>query len=156
QAGMQQALADKDALIKRSETWQAEAIARYKQIVKKYPSYPRMDEVLYFLGHNLWDDNQEKEALGIYKLLVTRFSQSKYVPDAYLAFGEFYFNTSNGQRPELMKALAAYKKAASFPENKVYLYALYKQGWCYYNLGDFPQSLDMFKTVIQIADLQSS
>ncbi len=156
QAGMAQALADKDALLKHSASWQAEAIARYKQILRKYPGYPHTDEVLYFLGHNLWDDNQEKEALGIYKLLVTRFAQSKYVPDAYLAFGEYYFNNSNGQRSELSKALAAYKKAASYPENKVYLYALYKQGWCYYNLGDFPQSLDMFKTVIQFADLQSS
>ncbi len=155
-AGMQQALADKDELLKKSATFQADAIARYRQIVKKYPTYPRMDEVLYFLGHNLWDDNKEKDALGIYKLLVQRYPQSKYVPDAYLAFGEYYFNNSKGQRPELMKALAAYKKAASFPENKVYLYSLYKEGWCYYNLADFPQALDMFKSVILYADLASS
>ena len=77
-------------------------------------------------------------------------------PIAWLAFGEYYFNNSKGLRPELVKALAAYKKASSYPENKVYLYSLYKQGWCYFNLADFPQSLDMFKTVIQFADLQSS
>ena len=155
-AGQAKALADKDGEMKKAQQWQAEAITRYKQIVKKYPTYARMDEVLYFLGHNLWDDGNEKDALGIYKLLVTRYTQSKYVPDAYLAFGEYYFNNSKGQRLELTKALSAYKKAASYPENKVYLYALYKQGWCYFNLGDFPQSLDMFKTVIQFADLQSS
>jgi tetratricopeptide (TPR) repeat protein len=155
-AGMQQATTEKEELLKKSASFQAEAILRYRQIVKKYPSYPRMDEVLYFLGHNLWDDQKEKDALGIYKLLVQRYPQSKYVADAYLAFGEYYFNNSKGQRPELLKALAAYKKAASFPENKVYLYALYKEGWCYYNLADFPQALEMFKTVILYADIASS
>jgi cellulose synthase operon protein C len=155
-AGMQQALAEKEDLLKKSASFQAEAILRYRQIVKKYPAYPRMDEVLYFLGHNLWDDNKEKDALGIYKLLVQRYPQSKYVADAYLAFGEYYFNNSKGQRPELLKALSAYKKSASFPENKVYLYALYKEGWCYYNLADFPQALEMFKSVILYADIASS
>ncbi|MHB8419856.1 MAG: tetratricopeptide repeat protein [Myxococcales bacterium] len=156
QAGMQKATTEKADLLRQSGTWQIEAIARYKDIVRRYPKYQRMDEVLYFLGHNLWDQSQEKEALGVYKLLVVRYPQSKYVADAYLAFGEYYFDNSNGQRPMLIKALAAYKKAASFPENKVYLYALYKQGWCHYNLGDFAHALDMFKTVILYADLASS
>ncbi len=156
QAGMQKATAEKADFQKQSDMWQAEAVNRYKEIVRKYPKYQRMDEVLYFLGHNLWDQSKEQEALGIYKLLVVRYPQSKYVADAYLAFGEYYFDNSKGQRLPLLKALAAYKKASSFPENKVYLYAIYKQGWCNYNLGDFAAAIDLFKSVILYADLASS
>ncbi len=156
QAAMQKAMADKQAYLAKSQRYQANAVARYKEIVLRFPRYQRMDEVLYFLGHNLWDENHEQEALGIYKLLVTRYPQSKYLPDAFLAFGEYYFDNSKGQRPALLKALAAYKKAASYPENKVYLYALYKQAWCHYNLASYPQALDLFKTVILYADLSTT
>ncbi|MHB1844301.1 MAG: tetratricopeptide repeat protein [Deltaproteobacteria bacterium] len=156
QAGMRSALARKQQYLGQSQQYQSEAVTRYKEIVRRFPRYQRMDEVLYFLGHNLWDENREQEALGIYKLLVTRYQKSRYLPDAYLAFGEYYFDNSKGQRPALLKALAAYKKAASFPENKVYLYALYKQGWCHYNLADYADALDLFKTVILYADLSTT
>ena len=32
---------------------------QYTQIVQKYQDYERTDEVLYFLGHNLMDLNEE-------------------------------------------------------------------------------------------------
>ncbi len=155
-AGVARAEARKARLTAESERWQKEAVARYEEIVRKYPRFGRMDEVLYFLGHNLWDQNREDEALGVYKLLVVRYPKSKYVADSYLAFGEYYFDNSKGQRSALMKALAAYKRAASYPENKVFLYALYKEGWCYYNLGQFKPAADQFKTVILYADVSTA
>ena len=157
QAGMAKATADKAEFQKKSDFWQAEAINRYKEIVRKYPKYQRMDEVLYFLGHNLWDQGQEQEALGIYKLLVVRYPQSKYVADAYLAFGEYYFNNSKGQRPPLLKGLAAYKKAASFPENKVYLYAHLQAGLVQLQPRRFRRCSSICsRRVILYADLASS
>ena len=41
-----------------------------------------MDEVLYFLGHNMWEADKEQDALGIYKALIKRHPKSKYIPDA--------------------------------------------------------------------------
>ena len=35
----------------------------------------------------------------------------------------------------LEKALENYKKAAAYPDSAVYAFALYKQGWCYFNLA---------------------
>jgi tetratricopeptide (TPR) repeat protein len=144
---------EKTALVTRSTKFQDEAIGRYREIVQKYPKFQRMDEVLYFLGHNLWDSNKEKDALAIYKALITRYPKSKYIPDAWLAFGEFYFNGSNGKKEEIAKALASYKHAAENQDSSVYGFAIYKQAWCQYNLSDFKQALDLFKAVVFYGEL---
>jgi tetratricopeptide (TPR) repeat protein len=150
--------AEKKNLEGKSKGYQAEAVARYQDIVKKFPRYQRLDEVLFFLGENLTKQQRVKESLGIYKLLITRFPKSKYVPDAWMAFGEFYFNSADkGNRNDnLAKALEAYKKAASFTESSVYGFALYKQAWVYYNLGQWSEALDLFKAVIFFGDLPTS
>ena len=156
-AGMQQALAEKEELLKKSASVtrprRSSATGRSSRSTPPIRAWTRCSTSS---ATTCGTTTRRRTPSAIYKLLVQRYPQSKYVADAYLAFGEYYFNNSKGQRPELMKALAAYKKSASFPENKVYLYALYKEGWCYYNLADFPQALEMFKSVILYADIASS
>ena len=99
------------------------------------------------------EDGQDRKALVAYERLVKKYPKSKYMPDAWLAFGEYYFNNSKGKRPDLEKALEAYKRAAEFPESQVYAYALYKQGWCYFNLADYQAAKDKFKTVVLYGEL---
>jgi tetratricopeptide (TPR) repeat protein len=124
------------------------AVNQYTQIVQKYRDYPRTDEVLFFLAHNLMDLNEEKKALIAYGKLVKDYPKSRFVPDAYLAFGEYYFNNSKGRRDWLLKALEAYKSAANYPESSIYGFALYKQGWCHFNLTDYPRAMDLFKATV--------
>ncbi len=139
-----------------SRRFQGQAISRYKELIQGFPDYQRVDEVLFYLGHNLWEAGEDEEALGAYKTLITRFPQSSFVPDAYLAFGEWYFNNSDGKRDRLEKALEAYAKAASFTESRVYGFAIYKQGWCLYNLGDFAGAADKFKTTVFYGQLANN
>jgi tetratricopeptide (TPR) repeat protein len=149
---------EKRALEERSRGFQSEAIEQYKEIFRKFPKYKRLDEVLFFLGENLSRQGKQKEALGAYKVLVTRFEKSRYVPDAWMAFGEFYFNSADkGKRNEALgNALKAYKRAASYTESTVYGYALYKQAWVYYNLARWSEALDLFRAVIIFGDLPTS
>ncbi len=142
----------------RSKEEQAAAIARYREIAKRFPRYQRLDEVVFFLGENLWKQNRRKEALDAYKVLITRFPKSKYVPDAWMAFGEHYFDSAEkGNRQEnLGKALETYKRAAAYTESSVYGYALYKQAWVYYNMGAWNEALDLFRAVIFFGDLPTS
>ncbi len=150
--------AEKKDLEARSHAEQAAAIARYRDIAKRYPNYARLDEVVFFLGENLWKQNRRKEALEAYKVLITRFPKSKYVPDAWMAFGEHYFDSAEkGSRQEnLRKALESYKRAAAYTESSVYGYALYKQAWVHYNLGTWNEALDLFRAVIFFGDLPTS
>ncbi len=147
------ATAEKQGFAQKKDQFQAEAIEKYKSIFKQYPQYKRLDEVLFFLAQNLYEKGDVRDAMKAYEQLIKRFPQSKYVPDSYLAFGEFYFNNSKGRRELLQKALEAYERAAQFTESKVYGFAIYKQGWCHYNLGDFPAAADKYKATIYYGDL---
>jgi tetratricopeptide (TPR) repeat protein len=152
-AGQQRAKAEKAELTGRSKQYGKLAVEQYTKIVQEYPDFERSDEVLYFLGVYLMEEGENRKALVAFKRLVEKYPKSKYLPDAYLAFGEYYFNNSKGKRTELEKALVAYKKAAEFPESQVYAFALYKQGWCHFNMGDFAQAKDKFKTVVLYGEL---
>ncbi|HET8732769.1 MAG TPA: tetratricopeptide repeat protein, partial [Anaeromyxobacteraceae bacterium] len=143
----------------QSKDLQKQAVVLYKAIIAKHPRYERLDEVLFFLARNLLQrDRTDQEAMKAYRALIQRFPDSPYVPDAWMAFGEYYFDKANaGDRAgNLKKALEAYKKAAGYQESSVYGYALYKQGWVQFNLGDFAAALDLFRAVVYFGELPTS
>jgi TolA-binding protein len=152
-------MAEKKELDRESLRHKDQAVALYKAIVAKYPKYPRLDEVLYFLGENLSKRNRnDPDALKAYRALIQGFPNSRFVPDAWMAFGEFYFEKANEKDRigNLKRALEAYKKAASYQESSVYGYALYKQAWVYYNLTEWNEALELFKAVIFFGELPTS
>jgi tetratricopeptide (TPR) repeat protein len=152
-AGMDQAKKEKEAFTAESKENAKLAVDQYSEIVQKYKDFPRNDEVLYFLGQNLMEMGDERRSLISYKRLIEKYPKSRYLPDAHLAFGEYYFNNSKGKRDFLDKALDAYTKAAAYPENAVYGFAIYKQGWCYFNMADYEKAMDRFKSVVLLEDL---
>lgn len=152
-AGMEQAKKEKEALLGESKENAKLAVDQYSEIVQKYKDFPRNDEVLYFLGQNLMEMGDERRSLISYKRLIEKYPKSKYLPDAHLAFGEYYFNNSKGKRDFLDKALESYTKAAAYPDNAVYGFAIYKQGWCYFNMADYEKAMDRFKSVVLLEDL---
>jgi tetratricopeptide (TPR) repeat protein len=152
-AAQNRAKAGKAELLTRMKQYGKLALEQYTKIVQNYPDFERSDEVLFFLGTYLMEDGQDRKALVAFKRLVEKYPQSKYMPDAWLAFGEYYFNNSKGKRADLERALAAYKKAAEYPESQVYAFALYKQGWCYFNLSDYPNAKDKWKAVVLYGEL---
>jgi tetratricopeptide (TPR) repeat protein len=151
--------AEKKDLEGRSLRLQDQALALYKAIVQKHPAYPRMDEVLFFLAENLAKRNRfDEDAMKAYRALIQRYPQSRYVPDSWLAFGEYYFEKANklDRLGNLRKAMEAYKRAASYTESSVYGFAMYKQGWVHYNLGQWAEALDLFRAVIYFGELPTS
>ncbi len=151
-AGIEAAEAEKAKLNEESKVYAQEAVKAYSTIVQEYKDFERTDEVLYFLGLNLMEMNDEKRALVAYGRLISKYPKSKYLPDSYLAVGEYWFNGSKGKKESLEKALENYKNAAKFPENQVYGYALYKQGWCHFNMSEFEKAQDMWKAVVLYVD----
>ncbi len=153
-AKLSQAEAEKAEALRKRDNFQALAIDQYRTIIARYKKYQRMDEVLFFLGHNMWDGGKEKEAVTVYQKLLKDYPKSRYTPDAWVAVGQYYFDSSKAKKELLNNALEAFKSAATFTDNKVYGYALYMQGWCYYNLGDFTKAQEMYKSVIYFGELQ--
>ncbi len=151
-AGMERAKAEKETKQEESKGQAKLAVDQYSEIIQKHKDFERNDEVLYFLGQNLMEMGDERKSLVAYKRLIDKHPKSKYLPDSHLAFGEYYFNASKGKRDQVEKALISYKEAAKFPDNAVYGYALYKQGWCYFNLGEYEKAMDMYKSVVLFAE----
>ncbi len=154
-AGQQRAQAEKAELLGKSREYSTMATDAYADIVQRFKDYARTDEVLYFLGHNLMEAGEDRKALAAYGRLIKHYAKpphvSRYLADAYLAYGEYYFVNSGGRRDQLLEALKYYQLAEGFPENQVYAFSIYKQGWCHFNLGDYARAMDKFKTVVLYA-----
>lgn len=121
----------------------SEAQEIYKEILTKYPSYNRLDEVIYRLGRGLIEAGQGAQAVNYLQRLVKNFPQSKYIPEAHLALGEFFF-----EKEVLGLARDNYKKVLEFQGNPLVDYARYKLGWVYFNQQEYRASIDTFKSVV--------
>ncbi len=105
-----------------------------------------MDEVLFRLAFLLTSVKKEDQAREFFHRLIKDYPNSKYIPDAYLSFAEYYFD-----KGEMDNALKFYEKVEQFPKSSVYPYAVYKKGWCYVNQGDYKTALETFVGVVRMS-----
>ena len=127
------------------QKWLLAAVRSYIEATK-YRKYERMDEVLFRLAFLLTSVKKEDQAREFFHRLIKDYPNSKYIPDAYLSFAEYYFD-----KGEMDNALKFYEKVEQFPKSSVYPYAVYKKGWCYVNQGDYKTALETFVTVVRMS-----
>ncbi|MDR0965511.1 MAG: tetratricopeptide repeat protein [Myxococcales bacterium] len=155
-AALAKAEEEKKQSLGRVTHFQKLAIDQYSSIIRKYAKYERMDEVLFYLAKTMWDAGQEKNSITVYRKLIKDHSTSKFLPDAYVAIGQFYFNGAQGRPDYLSRALLSFEEAARFTDSQVYGYALYMQAWCHFNMSDHAAAAEMFKAVIYLGDIQGA
>lgn len=109
-----------------------------------FRNYPKMDMALFYYGYTLQGGKYMKEARQVYDKLLKNYPQSKYVPEAHLAFADYYF-----EQNQLADAEARYKQVLKFPKSSAYWYAMYKMGWIHLNLQRFQEALETFFQVAQ-------
>lgn len=133
------------------------AIAYYTLMKNDYPNYSKLDEVLYYLAYEYEQKGDYKNARTVYYELIQKSPKSPYIPNAYLAFGELFFQEAQGDPSKWDLAAAAYMEVIKFPppNNKVYGYARYKLAYVHWNKGEYPQALNEFKKVIEYGDQYS-
>ena len=125
-----------------------DSIRTYATLVRDHPNFKRMDEVLFSLAFALQELDQFEKARSVYRRLIKDYPKSRFVPNAYLSFAEFYFNDS-----DMDAAAKFYRKVLEFPpqRNSVYGYALYKIAWVEYNRERYRQSLQGFVDILEFA-----
>ena len=120
-----------------------------------FPGHARAPEILFNLGFLLNQVGSDSAKL-YFDRLVKNFPKSDYVPKAYLALGEFYF-----QRSSFRDALKNYQAVLNYKGTESYNYAVYKIGWSYFNLPgrsggehreNLQKSLAAFQLVVKLAD----
>jgi tetratricopeptide (TPR) repeat protein len=125
--------------------WLLKAVESYVA-ASQFRKYEKMDEVLFRLAYLLQTIKKEEQAREFFLRLIKDYPNSKYVPDAYLSFAQYFFD-----KGEMDAAKKFYEKVEQFPKSSVYGYAVYKKGWCFINLGDFRTALQTFVDVIRLA-----
>lgn len=125
-----------------------EGVKAYQQVVvnDNFKDYPRRDEVIFYLGYTLQNADKKymKQARAAYQKLIQEHPNSRFVPNAYLVFGDYFFAQNS-----LANAEQFYDKVLQFPKSDVYPYALYKKGWVYLNLDRPQDALETFYDVVQ-------
>jgi hypothetical protein len=130
------------------------AIVYYTQMKNDYPDYSKIDEVLYYLAYEHEQGGNLKDARSVYFELIQKAPKSPFIPYAYLAFGELFFQEAQGDPAKWDLAGAAYKEVIKYPPptNKQFGYARYKLGYVHWNKGEYPAALNEFKKVIEYGD----
>jgi len=147
-AGQQQTIVDGRNQIMLSA--RQKVIETYTTILNQHPQYGLLDEVLYYLAYEYEQSNDLVNARRVYYDLIKKKPNSKYIPNAYLAFGELFFNEAQGDPSKWDFAAQAYTEVIKFPPatSKVYGYAWYKLAYVFWNKGELDKALNAFKKTI--------
>ena len=121
-------MSEQEVYENKVQDWRMKSIEVYAQISKQYKRFAKRDEVLFYLAFSLEemarDDRLQREVKGmpvpsdkegalrekarlVYYSLLKEYPQSKFIPNAYLSFAEYYF-----QEGQMDKAIEFYNKIA--------------------------------------------
>jgi TolA-binding protein len=139
-----------DQYLEQNRSWVQKSLEEYRRLRGDYPRYTRMPEVLFALGQAYWNLGQYQVAVDVYAELIRSHPDSPLISEAWIAFGEYYFD----QR-DVRRALKSYQRAAEDQRSRVYGFALYKQAWCYYNMAEWRAALKKFRATVLYAQLAS-
>jgi tetratricopeptide (TPR) repeat protein len=130
----------------KAKQYLLKAVKTYKALTDNdaFRNYPKMDMALFYYGYTLQSAKYVKEARVAYDKLLKNYPSSRYVPDAHLAFADYFFEAG-----QLDDAEARYKMVLKFPKSTAYWYAMYKMGWIDLNKQRFQDALETFFQVAQ-------
>src|SRR5919108_5089223 len=141
-----------------------QAIARYEELVRRYPSFSKVDAAAYTLGTQYFSSQRYGDAARMFEL-VSRDTTSRFRAEAYFRLGDSYFELAAQQRgaarrQTFARAAEAYENAtqAGSPTGDIYFLALYKLGWAYYNQAtatnqeEYRKAVDVFGRLVASYD----
>ena len=142
----------------------APAIARYEELVRRYPTFDRIDAAAYTLGTLYTAELRYADAARMFQM-VTASDSSRFRGEAYFRLGDAQFELASSQRGASRKAMfanaaTAYEQATKInpPNSDIYFLALYKLGWSYYNQAtqtsqaEYQQAVDVFGQLVAAYD----
>jgi tetratricopeptide (TPR) repeat protein len=134
------------AAAEKAKQYLLKAVKTYKGLTdnEAFRNYPKMDMALFYYGYTLQGGRYMDEARKVYDKLLKNYPKSKYVPEAHLAFADYFF-----EKGELANAESRYTMVLKFPNSSAYWYAKYKLGWIHLNLQRFQLALETFFEVAQ-------
>jgi tetratricopeptide (TPR) repeat protein len=142
---------DRPADVQRARN---EALKYYDLLVEEYPSDPKLDEILYYVAREYELAKDGPRTRKAYYQLIVKRPESGFIPRAYLAFGELFFDEASIDPSKWDLAKQAYQKVISYPppNNAVYGYAWYKLAHTFWKSGELDKALRAFKKTIDYGE----
>jgi TolA-binding protein len=134
-----------DALYERglAEAAQGEfpkAVQTLTTLLAEQPEYPGADKVLYELGWAYRSQRDEAAAVKAFAALAEKYPASPLAAEARFHVAEDYY-----AKKEYAEAVKSYEQAAKANNPALSEKVRYKLGWAYYQLQQYPQSLEQFQ-----------
>ncbi len=117
------------------------SLALYQRIIDEFPHSDLVDDALYNKGFILEETGEIDSALNIYEFVINEYPDSRYVPESLMRIGEYYFNPPKN---EIETAIENYKKILEYKDSPKFDEALYRLGWSYYRLNNYPEAVSYF------------
>ncbi|MGH7491608.1 MAG: tetratricopeptide repeat protein [bacterium] len=127
----------------------SQALSLYRRILDEYPQSALRDDAQYNISYLTEDLGSRDQAVRLYEKFVEEYPDSRYLPDALFRIAEFYFNPPVN---DLQRAIPIYQRVMKYEDNPKYVEALYRLGWSYYKLNNYPEAISYFTLVAD--DLQ--
>ena len=123
------------------------AIRMYGDLLDRFPEFANADAAYYAMGYCLQDMNERDRALQAFRDLIEKHPKSRWVPEAWLLIGEYFFDVG-----KYRDSIEAYNNALTDKDSRYYDMALYKLAWSYFQMYDYPTAIRTFKQLIERVD----
>ena len=123
------------------------AIELYDRILTLHRNFPRYDFVLYMKAYALTELGDAEGALALYHRIVDEFPESRFVPDAHMAFAETSFANT-----DFARALPEFEQVMSYRDSELYDMALFKSAWCLWRLNRTTEAATRFRQVLDLGN----
>src|SRR5688500_2257102 len=142
----------------------APAIARYEELVRRYPQFEQVDAAAYTLGTLYAITQRHADAARMFET-VAGGTGSRFGGEALFRLGDAYFELAasergSARRTQFARAASAYERAvkAAPPNGDIYFLSLYKLGWSYYNQAtrtsqeEYQRAVEVFGQLVDAYD----
>ncbi len=117
------------------------ALELYVTVVEKYANGDLVDDAFFNIGFLLEEAGHADSARTYYEKVIADYPKSPLRPDALMRIGEYYFNPPMNL---VEKAIEYFERILPFIESPRYNEALYRLGWCYYRINNYPKAISFF------------
>ncbi len=118
----------------------------YITFIESFPDSPGMEECLYNLANIEQKEGRDETATPYYRMLLARFPDSRLAPEVNLRLGEILFIENDFEG-----AKSYYQDVLNLGYTDYYEKALFKLGWCYYNMEDLDSAVVKFTQIAKTA-----
>ncbi|MBC7790957.1 MAG: tetratricopeptide repeat protein [Anaerolineae bacterium] len=144
------------------------AIARYEELVRRYPNFNQIGTAAYTLGTLYFRVQRYPDATRMFEVVTTGDSadvSTELRSEAFFRLGDAYFEVASRDRGAarqagFVKAATAYERAVNVAPKggDIYFLSLYKLGWSYYNQAtranqaEYTRAVDVFGRLVSEYD----